>query len=469
MTIAEKIASKKTELAEKRSLLKAKISETRDAVGADDSTLSADDITAIQKQITVLEQDCQKCAADLDALENINPLLQDPNEPEGTDDDMDETDADPTKQAAADAAKDEPVKGDTTQSAAPNASAQATPAAKTNGVIVDASNKASSRINNFKFGRETRNMEISDLRKLENSRSFANYVKSRGETRDTGIMSTDPGFGAIVPVEYLQALEQKMPPNSLAPIVHKVAVNYRTGHLPLIKRQTVGMTEAAQLAANNITANPTVEDIIYDIKTYRQQLNIAEEMVDDSNEDVTGLVADFLVKQKQLTEQYQIGKLMFQGDTANPVTPVAISASKATAGYSLEIADQIKHAFNVDLNIAYTNRYFVATQTCFQILDTLKDNYGRYLVQSSLIDPSQKTLFGAPLIVIQDIATGANGNSMLWLGEPDSYALYAHRNEANARFLANWNYELQLYCFFRADFKVLDPEAGITMTLALTA
>lgn len=454
MTLEEKIAGKKKELAEKRAALKTKITETRAAVTGDSSygsdTLSSDQITQIQKQITTLEDDCKQCAADLEALEAISPLLEDPDE---QDDPMDsETNADSTKEAPA---------ASTTPAAPAAKAAPAIPVGKqTNSRIITAEERG--------INPTMHSVKNVERRSLTHVRSFESYIRSKGERRDTGLVY-DASYGAIVPTEYLNATDQPLPANSLAPLVNKVAVNEPHGFSPIFKRQTLGMTPVAQLQSNAVTANPTIYPVEYQVQTYRTQLNVSQEMIDDTNVDITGKIADYINEQKYLTEQYGIGHVLATGDATTVVTPTALSVSKATAGYQLDLVDQIKEQFNVNLNIAYTNRTFVATQSAFQILDTLRDNYGRYLVQQSITDASSKTMFGAPLVIVQDAAMGTNGEARLWLGDPKMFCLYAHKADTTARWFAGYNYELQLYAFYRADFRVADPEAGISMTLAITA
>ncbi|GGL55871.1 phage major capsid protein [Sporolactobacillus putidus] len=455
MTIQEKIANKKKELAEKRAELKKRIKESRAAVAGDDSSLSADDIQKIQKQITIIENDCKQCAADLDALEQISPLLQDPDEPDNTDSDMDnaQTDsADPTDSTAQTSTNG--------QAPAHNKAAGVIPAGKqSNSRIITAEERG--------IILPMHNVKNAERRSLGHVRSFESYVRSKGERRDVGL-AFDASYGAIVPTEYLNATDQPLPPNSLAPLVNKVAVKEPHGFAPIFKRQTLGMTVVSPLQPNAVTANPAIYPVEYQVQTYRQQLNVSQEMIDDTNVDITGKIADYINEQKYLTEQYAIGHLMVAGDDTTVVTPVAISVSKGTAGYQLDLVDQIKEQFNVKLNIAYTNRVFVATQSAFQILDTLRDNYGRYLVQQSITDASSKTMFGVPLVIVQDVAMGAQGEAHLWLGDPKMFCLYAHKADTTARWFAGYNYELQLYAFYRADFRVADPDAGISMTLAIT-
>ncbi|MDD9149331.1 phage major capsid protein [Sporolactobacillus sp. CQH2019] len=451
MTIEEKIARKKKELAEKRAELKTKITETRASVTSDGSdgsnTLSADEIQAAQKQISVIENDCKQCAADIDALEQISPLLNDPTDDGDSDSSTDqEQNADQSKQAA-------PANG----SQAPAAQGAKAPAAKV--PAADPNVKARSRVLTAEERginiNKMHNVTVNEKRSLPNVKAFESYIRGKGQVRaDPGITSTDASFGAIVPVQYLNASDQPLPPNSLAPIVNKISVNFRTGHYPIFKRQTLGMTKVNQLDPNAVTNNPSIIDCIYDLATYRQQVNIAQESIDDMNVDITGKISDFINEQKYLTEQYTIGSLLAAGSTAHAVNPVTVHS-----------IDDIKFQSNVALNIAYTSRYFVATQSAFQILDTVKDAMGRPIVQGSLVDATKRSLFGYPLIIVQDVAMGAAGEKHLWLGDPKSYIAYFYKTDTTARWFAGYNYEVQLYAFYRADFQIADDEAGVSMLI----
>ncbi|MDD9147352.1 phage major capsid protein [Sporolactobacillus sp. CQH2019] len=446
MTIAERITSKKKELAEKRAALNKKVKETRAAVAADDSTLSADDIKKLQAQITILEQDCQKCCDDLDALENINPLLQDPNEKGGTDSDMDDS-----------SASDINGSDEEQNSAQANQSAQNTQAAQA----------AQKNARSFRVKDEIRGMDPNKINgqpvgshvntnktPLSDIRSYETWLRSYGERRDAGLIST--GNEAVTPVAFLKPSFQPQPEHTLASIVNRQSVSTRTGHFPVFKRQVNPLVTAAELAANPAVANPALIDILYDVQTYRGELDISQEMVDDSSFDITGYVNQYITFARDLTEQYALGKLFFIGDATHVLTPTAANS----------LAD-IKTAYDATLNIAYAPfRQFVVTQSGFALLDSMTDAIGRPLLQPVISDASQKTLFGSPITVIQDVAAnGTNGSKLLWIGDPKSYAFEAFRNQMTSAFFWSPNFEQRLAIFYRFDAKIADNEAGITLDL----
>lgn len=439
MNLEEKIAEIKESLAEKRAELKKKAKEARD------STSDMGNMQACVDACKQLQKDIEQLNKDLVACQEACGLDPDGDGDASGDNDGDgdgASEGNPPAQTnsadpAASTSKPTVIKGE----------------AQTNSLHLVGSQKPV--IRSIETIPGYKNIQAADRRNSPQARAFEQYIRSKGEIRDAGIMSSDPLYGAIVPTEYLKPSLQPLPPNSLAPLVNKVPVKYRTGHWPIFKRQTVGMTPVTQLAQNNTTANPALIDAVYDIQTYRQQLNIGQEMIDDTDYDVTGYVSDFLMEQKYLTEQYAIGKLLAVGDANYPVVPTTVRN-----------VDDIKHQNNAVLNIAYANRYFVATQSAFDVLDQVKTATGKPLLGESLKDATQRTLFGYPLLVVQDVAMGVAGDKFLWLGDPKAYVFYAYRLDMSARWFFGGNYENQMYVFYRADFKVGDYEGGISMKLA---
>ena len=65
---------------------------------------------------------------------------------------------------------------------------------------------------------------------------------------------------------------------------------------------------------------------------------------------------------------------------------------------------------NVDLDPAY-DVAFVVSQSFYQILDTLKDGNGRYLLQDSITAVTGKVLLGKPVFVLSDEILGASGEA----------------------------------------------------------
>ena len=88
--------------------------------------------------------------------------------------------------------------------------------------------------------------------------------------------------------------------------------------------------------------------------------------------------------------------------------------------------DELKKILNVDLDPAYTVG-FDATQSFYNILDTLKDGTGRYLLQDSIVSPSGKVALGKNIDVVSDDLLGSPGDAKAFVGDSNRGVLFVDR------------------------------------------
>lgn len=272
-------------------------------------------------------------------------------------------------------------------------------------------------------------------------RDFMHYLKT-GEKRDNGITTTEAGV--VIPKEILDI--QKVPTDNinLSAVINRVSVTSGMGTLPILQKNTARLTTADERAENPEIANAVLKGVDYKALTYRGALPLSMEMVQDAP-NLKTLLNTYVQEAKELTEQYQIGKIL--------QTATAVSATTT---------DDLKTAYNKGL--ANYQRQWIVTESFYNAVDLLKDGNGRYLLQDSIASASGKALFGASVLVVSDDVLGVDGDAKAFVGDPKAFVLEAMRSDVAIEWDHNENFERILAVALRADFKPADTNAGKFIT-----
>ncbi|MCX7579635.1 phage major capsid protein [Leuconostoc falkenbergense] len=289
------------------------------------------------------------------------------------------------------------------------------------------------------------NMQIDPNKKQETTevRDFIHYLKT-AEKRANGITTTEAGV--VIPKEILDI--QKVPTDvrNLSAVINRVSVTSGMGTLPVLQKNTARLTTAEERAENPEIANAVLKGVDYKALTYRGALPLSMEMVQDAP-NLKTLLNTYVQEAKELTEQYQIGKIL--------QTATAVSASTT---------DDLKTAFNKGL--ANYDRQWIVTESFYNAVDLLKDANGRYLLQDSIASASGKSLFGSNVLIVADDVLGADGDAKAFVGDPKAFVLEAMRSDVAVEWDHNENFERILAVALRADFKAADTNAGKFITYA---
>lgn len=287
-------------------------------------------------------------------------------------------------------------------------------------------------------------------------RGFLNYVRSHNPKMDLralpeGVKSTD--VGAIIPQDIVT--KTKTLPETvvdLRNLVQTVKVSTPTGKYPILKSTEAVMHTVAELEANPDLAKPQFEDVLYDVDTYRGQIPVSRESLDDSDEDLGALIARHIQR--------------IALNTAN--SKIVENLKTATAKTVLNL-DEIKTIINTEFDPAY-NLQFVVSQSFYNEVDLMKDNEGRYLLQPSITAQSGKSLLGLNVTVLSDklLAGTAPNKKVAFLGDPAGFTSFFDRNEMAVRWQEHQNYGEILAAAMRFDVKKVDAAAGKFLTLEPT-
>jgi len=274
------------------------------------------------------------------------------------------------------------------------------------------------------------------------------YVRSKGQER-AGFTSVEGG--ALIPVEIMKPQKEVEETIDLSKLVNVVQVNSGSGKYPVIKKSDGKMVSVAELALNPELAKPTFRDVLYDIETYRGYIPVSQEVIDDADYDVTGMIAEEI-----------------QDQALNTKNAAIATALKAATPKAITNLDGFKRLFNLDIKKAYAVKAIVSA-SLFNALDTLKATDGSYLLQSDVTVESGKKLFGKEIVVLDDDVIGnATGDMVGFVGDPKAAVTLFDRKQATVKWVDNDVYGQLLAGFVRFDVVATDTNAGFYVTYAPT-
>ena len=219
-----------------------------------------------------------------------------------------------------------------------------------------------------------------------------------------------------------------------------------SGKYPILKKATSKMVSVAELEKNPALAKPEFDEVDWAVETYRGAIPVSQESVDDADVDLISIVAETVGQIKVNTTNAAIADVL-KSFTAKTVANV----------------DDIKKILNVELDPAY-DVAFVVSQSFYQILDTLKDGNGRYLLQDSITAVTGKVLLGKPVFVLSDEVLGEAGEAKAFVGDFKRGVLFADRKDLGLRWADNEIYGQYLQAVLRFGVKKVDAKAGYFVT-----
>lgn len=281
--------------------------------------------------------------------------------------------------------------------------------------------------------------------KLEVREVINDYVRTKQIRQMDGFKVVDGGV--LVPEEILAPYRKPEDVIDLSKLVRVIKVNRGSGKVPIVKKSNGKMVSVAELEKNPELAKPTITDVAYDIETYRGYAPVSQEVIDDADYDVTGLIAEDISGQELNTKNYEIAAVL---KTATPKTVTGL--------------DELKAVVNKDIKKVYAVK-FVISASLYNLLDTLKDNNGRYLLQDDITVESGKRLFGKEVVVLDDDVIGeTDGDLVGFVGDPKAFCALFDRKSASVKWVDNDIYGQLLASYVRFDVQKVDEDAGYYIT-----
>ena len=297
---------------------------------------------------------------------------------------------------------------------------------------------------------ETRNMNqfkpsVKQDTESKEVRGFMEFLRSKGQVRD-GITSLG-GAEAVIPQDIVTTpVELPETVTDLKAYANVVKVPTAQGSYPILESATERMISVEELAKNPELAKPKFLDVNYKVLTYRGQIAVSEEALQDSTPDLANLVAQNNARIGLNTTNAEIADVM-----------------KTFTAKSVDGTDGIKDILNVDLEPAL-NVTVVASQSFFNAIDKLKDAQGQYILQNDITSPSGKSLFGRKVEVISDSLLGKAGEAHAFIGDVKQAILFADRAQSSVKWIDNEIYGQLLAIAQRFDVVKANDKAGFFVT-----
>lgn len=280
--------------------------------------------------------------------------------------------------------------------------------------------------------------------KLEQREAFNHYLRTK-EVRADGLKSAEGE--AIIPVELMTPKEAKQDKTDLTSLVNIVNVKNASGKWAVVKLTDQTMNTVEELEENPELAKPTFTKVNYEIKTRRGHLPVSQELIDDADYDVMGLVAKQAKNQERITKNKEIAKVL------------KTATAKSAAGL-----DGLKDILNVELK-PYYDATIVCTQSMFAALDKIKDKDGRYMLQTDITSPTGYKFAGRVIDVYPDDIIGdAKGEMKAFIGDVGEFATLFDRAQATVKWQDDKIYGQYLGTANRFDVKKVDEAAGFYVT-----
>ena len=276
--------------------------------------------------------------------------------------------------------------------------------------------------------------------KMEKREAVVAYVRSMGEKRE-GVKTTD--VGAIIPKEVLQPQKEPERQNPLLNLVHVVKVSSGSGSYPVIKKSKRKMVEVGELDENPELGKSKINEVDYKIKTYRGELPLSREAIEDAQYNLIEIMQDDIQDQDEQT------KLAIVADILKTATVVN------AAGY-----DGLKDILNVKISSVY-KKSLVVTDSMFNALDKVKDKEGRYMLQPDITSPTGYSFSCKTIYPVDDTLLGSEGDMKYFIGDVEYFLTLFDRMQLSVQWEDNHRFGKNLASYLRFDVQKTDGDAGV--------
>jgi len=218
--------------------------------------------------------------------------------------------------------------------------------------------------------------------------------------------------------------------------------------------QLTGLTNITELGEIQEMNAEVFEKITYTVKNFGGILPVSRFLLQDSPENLLAYLGKWFMKKQVVTENKEI-----------------IAVLKTLTKKAITKVDEIKEAFNVTLDpIFLDNTKVLTNQDGFNVLDSLKDKNGNYLLQPVVTDPTKRTLLGKEVIVLPNthLPNETANKFPLYIGDLKEAVRVYELNELEIKstdvggkaFTRN-SYDTRLITRF--DVKAIDKEAVVKL------
>lgn len=290
----------------------------------------------------------------------------------------------------------------------------------------------------MKKNRNKQTNEIAETRELLNE-----YIRSKGQKRE-GLTTVDGG--ALIPKEVLEPQKTKVRSVDLSKLVRVVPVTTGSGEYAVISKSKNKMKKTSELEKNPDLAKTPINKVNWTVDTYRGELSVSKEMIDDANYNIMGLVEEDAVNQEVNTKNFEIASIL--------KSATAVNAS----GF-----DGLKDVINKKIPSVY-DVSIVATDSMFSALDKVKDKEGRYMLQPDPTSPTGYKFKNKIIYTVPDDLLGAENDMKAFIGDVYEFVALFDREQTTVKWTPNEIYGEKLGLFSRFGLTKTNEEAGAFVT-----
>jgi HK97 family phage major capsid protein len=200
---------------------------------------------------------------------------------------------------------------------------------------------------------------------------------------------TDEDGGLIIPEDISTRInEMKRQFNSLEEYITVEPVSTRSGSRVLERNAEMVPFEniTNELDPINEFGGPKFDPMSYQVSDYAGILPVSNTLLSDTDQNLSIYLAKWIGKKSVVTRNTLI-----------------LNVLGSLAKKTFNNLDDIKDTLNVELDPAISNNAIALTnQDGFNYLDKLKDSDGDYVLQPNPSNPTQKLLFGKPVVVVSN-------------------------------------------------------------------
>lgn len=306
----------------------------------------------------------------------------------------------------------------------------------------------------------------------DSTKEFANAARRLFKVDNIMKEGTKEDGGYTVPEDIQTKINTyRESKTSLRDLVDVEPVTTKSGQRTFKKRsQQTGFAKVGEGGKIGAKTTPQFERMSYDIQKYAGYFPVTNELLEDSDQNITGTLITWIGDESRVT-----------GNN------IILDAIKTKAKTAISGLDDIKKALNVTLGQAFKpTSKIVTNDDGLQYLDTLKDNDGKYLLQPNPANPIELRLCAGatiiPVVVIpnadmpSDVSTAGKRKIPFIIGDLKEGVKFFDRkhltilasNIAQAGDLNAFDEDLTLFrAIEREDCKVKDNQAFVNGELTL--
>lgn len=304
----------------------------------------------------------------------------------------------------------------------------------------------------------------SENKKEQQLRDFAHYLVTREvrpslQQRD-GVAVQGVGLtqgSVLIPQSILSADHETHQFPRLEQYVHSVNVTTTTGKQPYFSENSGVLQTKAEFDHAKDVQLSALKFINWDLKTYAGKLALSRELLMDSDK---GSTENWLAEaQSQMKD--------LQDNTNDQLISTALQAGSTVKNATDAIAD-LKTVLNVNLKPNDSaNAQIVLTQSAYNALDQLKDNFGRPLLQPDPTSATSNLLFGKPVVKVDDTLFGKAGDAIAVIAPLKKVIYDFQMGQVTGQFIDNYDiFDTTLGVFLRKD--VVNGRPDLVNILKLT-